>query len=195
MNAHAAGEGENPLQRGVGSPIHTPTLGGGDCHTFIPFTSPFLCTPLCLPPLFSPPRLIRIKIEQWGCFWGVRTLTASFLCEWYKWHVALSHCKASCCEDLHQDEIRMECECCMTTNHCKNRVKPDSVLLKYPCVCMIDQKLISGNDDLFLNMRLMIHPLQCSTMNLESKRAQLALSDTHQAVNYCSLATSQQTPC
>lgn len=74
MSAQAAGEGENPLQRGVGSPIHTPTLGGGDCHTFIPFTSPILCTPLCLPLLFSPPRLIRIEMEQWGCLGGKGTL-------------------------------------------------------------------------------------------------------------------------
>lgn len=70
MSTHAAGEGGNSLQRGVGSPIHTPTLGGGDCHTFIPFTSPFLCMPLCLPPWFSPPRLIRIEMEQWVCLGG-----------------------------------------------------------------------------------------------------------------------------
>lgn len=49
MSAHAAGEGGNPLQSGVGSPIHTPILGGGDCHTFIPFTSMFLCTPSDFP--------------------------------------------------------------------------------------------------------------------------------------------------
>lgn len=70
MSTHAAGEGGNPLQRGVGSPIHTPTLGGGDGHTFIPFTSPF---PLHAP--LSSPRDSRHLISfelKWsnGCVRG-----------------------------------------------------------------------------------------------------------------------------
>lgn len=45
LRACAAGEGGDPLHRGVGRPIHTPTPGGGDRHTFIPFTSLLLYTP------------------------------------------------------------------------------------------------------------------------------------------------------
>lgn len=128
MRTHAAGEGGNPLQRGVGSPIHTPTLGGGDCHTFIPFTSPFPCTPLCLPPMI----LATSSYSNWNGAMGVLGGKKDLALPPDTWLCPAVPLPAVRVFIKMKSGWRGSVAWGKTTG--KSRVKPDSVLLKYPCV-------------------------------------------------------------
>ena len=194
MNTHAAGGGGNPLHWGVGSPIHTPTHRGGDWHTFIPFTSQSLLTPLSPPLWFLPPHLIRNETKQRLCAWknrkGKRAWFAPFVP--HKWTTRGS-------VQLRRASFRWSQDVVGVSHEGKAREKQQSESRQWAlqvALCAVNK---SSSDryaadqyewDVILKMRLMINRVQWSSMNLQSKHAQFALCE--QTLYYYCCPTSQQ---
>jgi len=153
MRTRAAAEGGNPLQTGVGSPIHTPTLGGADCHTFVLSHLRSPARPFVSPPWSQPSPLIQIIIEPLVCG---ETDGAGFA----------SRREARSCWTLPAVEVFMR----MTSGWVSHEGTP----MENPCVRFKYFKLrvILIHKQLSSKLRLMIRQFQCSSKNLQSRRAQ-----------------------
>lgn len=184
MSTHAAGEGGNPLQRGVGSPIHTPTLGGGDATLSSLSHLRFLCTPHCLPPVI----LATSSHSNWNGAMGVSG--DSSLCWMWTTRGSVPLWRSSL--RWNQEGVGVSHEGKPLEKHNGSR---QCALKASQCTLAINQAESCSDGSAADQWVKIYSKYEIDDMNVQSKRAQFVLSDTHQAVNYYSLATSQQTPC